>query len=210
MPFVKIKHTKNYFISSSGYVFKTYLRKEIKVPAFFNESRSDVFVNIEGRVLNLLYLMCEHFNITQSDTETLKYTVNENLEIPLGSIIKRRRTLDLTDADYALIKAYKCAEKSNAANQRALDKITPSVVLRVLKMYNFRCVYCNCEISSKLWHLDHYYPLSKHGKNILENLVSSCDRCNIMKGNQTGEQFYSRCAQIVKNFMFYKLEDASV
>jgi hypothetical protein len=45
---------------------------------------------------------------------------------------------------------------------------------------NYTCVWCG-EFDGVILHLDHLYPLSKGGTNDLENLVTSCERCNLGK-----------------------------
>ncbi|MCS6774180.1 MAG: HNH endonuclease [Thermoflexales bacterium] len=52
---------------------------------------------------------------------------------------------------------------------------------------NFRCEYCGVsedEAGGELT-VDHFVPLSKGGTNDLENLVYSCSRCNLYKGDYT-------------------------
>lgn len=45
---------------------------------------------------------------------------------------------------------------------------------------NYTCVWCG-EFDGVTLHLDHLYPSSKGGTNDPENLVTSCDRCNLGK-----------------------------
>ena len=73
-----------------------------------------------------------------------------------------------------------------------VEKITPSL----LKEYWIkkgidpqRCYHCNKTFEGLYEHLDHYYPLSKGGGHIKENLVPSCEHCNRTKGNKTPEEW---------------------
>lgn len=55
----------------------------------------------------------------------------------------------------------------------------------IYKRDGFRCVYCG---SSRHLTVDHVVPKSQGGKDVWENLVTACQRCNIKKGNRTPEQ----------------------
>lgn len=56
---------------------------------------------------------------------------------------------------------------------------------RVYKRDNYECVYCD---SKKALTIDHVIPKSKGGSNTWENLVTSCFKCNLKKGNRTPEE----------------------
>ena len=56
---------------------------------------------------------------------------------------------------------------------------------RIYRRDNFECVYCG---SNKNLTLDHVIPKSKGGKNSWENLVTSCFKCNLKKGNKTPDE----------------------
>jgi 5-methylcytosine-specific restriction endonuclease McrA len=43
---------------------------------------------------------------------------------------------------------------------------------------------------------DHFIPLSKGGKNTIQNLVLSCSTCNVMKADQLTRDFFSNIKQI--------------
>lgn len=45
---------------------------------------------------------------------------------------------------------------------------------------------CKCGKSGKL-HLDHIIPISKGGKNELNNIQILCQKCNLLKGNKKNE-----------------------
>lgn len=56
---------------------------------------------------------------------------------------------------------------------------------RIYKRDGNSCVYCG---SNKNLTLDHVIPKSRGGKNEWTNLVTSCFRCNLKKGNKTPEE----------------------
>jgi hypothetical protein len=53
-----------------------------------------------------------------------------------------------------------------------------------LKKYNFTCQYCGRKAPEVMFHTDHIIPMSKGGGSNIENLILSCDECNIGKGNK--------------------------
>lgn len=57
--------------------------------------------------------------------------------------------------------------------------------VRVYKRDNYECVYCG---SSTHLTLDHVIPKSRGGKNTWDNLVTSCFKCNLRKGDKTPEE----------------------
>ena len=53
---------------------------------------------------------------------------------------------------------------------------------------NNSCQYCGNKLRTEDLNLDHVVPLSRGGKNTWENVVCSCIRCNMRKGNRTVEE----------------------
>jgi 5-methylcytosine-specific restriction endonuclease McrA len=56
---------------------------------------------------------------------------------------------------------------------------------RIYKRDNYECVYCG---SKKDLTLDHVLPKSRGGGNDWTNLVTSCFKCNLKKGNKTPDE----------------------
>ena len=52
---------------------------------------------------------------------------------------------------------------------------------------DFTCQYCGRRMPSKELNLDHVMPRALGGKATWENLVTSCRRCNFVKGSATPE-----------------------
>lgn len=61
--------------------------------------------------------------------------------------------------------------------------ISPSLRLRVFTRDNFSCRYCGVHLNDSKLVVDHVVPVSKGGKNNLENLVTACETCNLGKSN---------------------------
>jgi hypothetical protein len=61
---------------------------------------------------------------------------------------------------------------------------------------NNYCFYCRRQLDQHAkdthMHVDHYWPWSKGGSNELGNLVPSCARCNLAKGNKPPKLFMRR------------------
>lgn len=48
---------------------------------------------------------------------------------------------------------------------------------------NYTCQFTHCNRRAE--NIDHVHPRSKGGKNVWENVVASCERCNSKKANKT-------------------------
>lgn len=85
----------------------------------------------------------------------------------------------------------KCSSK--AGMQRYNKKLKEQGLLKrdvalrfeILKRDNFQCQYCgrnpkedNCKL-----HIDHIYPKSKGGRDIKDNLITACEKCNLGKSD---------------------------
>ena len=71
---------------------------------------------------------------------------------------------------------------------------------KIFKRDNFKCIYCgrsSIEDGVKL-HLDHIRPKSKNGKDLIDNIVTSCEKCNVSKGNTISEELIEKISNIVK------------
>jgi 5-methylcytosine-specific restriction endonuclease McrA len=55
----------------------------------------------------------------------------------------------------------------------------------IYKRDNYMCSYCGAKENLTI---DHIIPSSRGGKDIWDNLVSCCNRCNTLKGNRTPEE----------------------
>lgn len=55
---------------------------------------------------------------------------------------------------------------------------------QVLERDGYRCRYCGKR--SERFHMDHVYPVSKGGETTVDNLVTSCPKCNNKKSNNVG------------------------
>lgn len=85
---------------------------------------------------------------------------------------------------YHQTKKGKIARINSKHKRRLMEKsgdVTNEQLLALIK--NARnCYWCNCNLEDVKIHIDHYVPLSKGGEHTLNNLVISCDACNMKKG----------------------------
>ena len=57
----------------------------------------------------------------------------------------------------------------------------------VFKRDSFKCQYCGESAPEVILHVDHINPVFEGGKNVLTNLITSCESCNQGKGKRTLE-----------------------
>ena len=60
--------------------------------------------------------------------------------------------------------------------------IGKKVRFEVFKRDDFSCVYCGATPPSVILQIDHIHPVAQGGKNDIDNLITSCQSCNIGKG----------------------------
>jgi len=66
-------------------------------------------------------------------------------------------------------------------NSRYIDE---KLRKRILDRDGYRCRYCGSKLAP--FHIDHVYPFSKGGESTFDNLVVSCQICNLRKHNTVG------------------------
>lgn len=200
----QLKNHPKYFIHPAGFVVKVIgPKKEERVINIRDEKSDTVYVEIDGEMKNLLYLMIENFLQNIKITEQYSCSINSDTNnIPLGGIKITGFVSELSDEINETIIKFDCKKRADNANVRARHYLTAVHVAQCLIINNHKCVYCDCELHIKNWHLDHYNPLSKGGTNTFANIVPSCSTCNIMKGAMQPSDFYKRCLKIVDKFKF--------
>lgn len=66
------------------------------------------------------------------------------------------------------------------------DPIPARLRFRVLQRDGFRCQYCGSSQQAGVrLHVDHIVPVARGGATELDNLMTSCERCNIGKGTMS-------------------------
>jgi len=85
--------------------------------------------------------------------------------------------------------SYKCGKKAVKIKSLANRKkgIFPNIWLKlrfeVFKRDNFTCQYCGRKAPNVILQTDHILPKNKGGNNNINNLITSCEDCNLGKGD---------------------------
>lgn len=78
---------------------------------------------------------------------------------------------------------------SNARRRQGeTNRVTGSQIKARLELYEFRCAYCGTAIQDD-YELDHIMPVSRGGKNVIENIAPVCLSCNRSKYDRTVEEW---------------------
>jgi 5-methylcytosine-specific restriction endonuclease McrA len=103
---------------------------------------------------------------------------------------RKERYLKIKDTlKYKLMKKQSEFKRRSITNQ---TKIDADQLTKLIQDSNNTCFWCDCDIPKGELHLDHIYPLSKGGENIIYNLVVSCKTCNLKKHAKDPEQWLSQ------------------
>lgn len=85
----------------------------------------------------------------------------------------------------------KCRQYS--ANRRARIKANGGVFtwaqfMQVFELFGRKCAYCRCDLTEQTVTVDHVIPISKGGRNSIDNLAPACKSCNSSKKDRTDWQ----------------------
>jgi len=72
-----------------------------------------------------------------------------------------------------------------------VNDLTQADISKQREFQNGKCYYCKQELDNKgRGHIEHKTPLSRGGHNTKTNIVISCSKCNLVKGQMTEEEYY--------------------
>jgi hypothetical protein len=74
----------------------------------------------------------------------------------------------------------------------------PENRLRIFERDDYRCHYCQKQLTRFTATLDHIQPVSRGGDNSYENLVTACLHCNSRRGNRAVMDMYVEDSSSVK------------
>ncbi len=60
---------------------------------------------------------------------------------------------------------------------------------QVFQRDNFTCQYCGRKAPECILEIDHRFPKSKGGRDNIKNYITSCQECNLGKGDSILEEF---------------------
>ena len=89
----------------------------------------------------------------------------------------------------AIVKMSNYRRRSRNVNSPAEASKVKAWLSKAHSQDRFTCFYCKNTFGQKSLHVDHYVPISKGGRNVVENLVTSCSRCNRRKSDKCPERF---------------------
>lgn len=72
--------------------------------------------------------------------------------------------------------------------RKKLRKIESYSNRMLFKRDNYRCMYCGFDYPYSELTRDHIFPRSRGGKDVWENVVAACKRCNHSKADRTPEE----------------------
>ena len=89
-------------------------------------------------------------------------------------------------------KNYARAQQARRARVNSLpDTLTTEQYNENLNHFDYKCAYCECELTPDNHHIEHVYPISRgvYGTT-KENCIPSCDSCNSSKHAKTLAEWY--------------------
>ena len=93
------------------------------------------------------------------------------------------------------IKIRKKLQKHKRRFREQQGKIKPSEIRELRIKQNNRCYWCSTSIA-KTYQIDHYYPLSKDGEHLIENIVLACPHCNMSKHDKDPIEFANKLGRL--------------
>lgn len=175
---------------SCGKVFTTTIKSRVYCS---NVCRIKYYskLHIKNTKIRKYEIMCKYCkNIFITDQPNRKYCNNDCLKNYYKENSKKTKTKTVYDkcvvcneeflktAKYHICCSENCKEKHRIRNLSVGRFV-------IFNRDNFTCIYCgrnSIEDNIKL-HVDHIIPISKGGKNTADNLVTSCEDCNLEKHN---------------------------
>lgn len=172
------------------------------------ENGAYILIEKDGKEIKCLLaeLVLITFHENYKPGYRIKYDDGDMYNISIENLRVKKVTTMLNQkavGEQALIGDWCCGSKASSANSRYahLNQIvTPNEVLRCLVVCNFKCFYCGSGLNQRKWHLDHYIPTSKNGKNVFENLRPSCKWCNMMKSDMFYEEVIKQSHRMIEYF----------
>ena len=89
-------------------------------------------------------------------------------------------------------------------------KLTTTGIRIILKKQRCRCIYCGVKLDSKNLTLDHRIPLSRNGKNAVDNIDCTCYDCNVLKHARTKSEFKAFLKRYLSRIQAYQCEPKAV
>ncbi len=103
---------------------------------------------------------------------------------------QQKRNFESSQLDNEKIRAKARKEVEYLANeQNNIETLIQKYVL--LSETNYKCIYCNDNVTIENMEIEHILPISKSADDSMNNKACACRSCNSNKGNKTPYQFLS-------------------
>ncbi len=71
------------------------------------------------------------------------------------------------------------------------ERLNAATLRNILIRDNWQCQYCGCKLTLRTATKDHVQATANGGRNVIENMVASCKRCNNLKADMSLSKFES-------------------
>ena len=105
-----------------------------------------------------------------------------------GKRIKARREFNKRHIPNHVSWARKAARVNNRCAKISNDKISGNELRQIYLSQNQKCAYCHVELGSE-FQVEHKIPLSRGGRNTIDNICLSCADFNRLKWTRTHDEF---------------------
>lgn len=128
--------------------------------------------------------LSKKYRLTEKGKETKLRNVHKFRSTPEGMKLQYQWNNKWRVKNHDKVKQYRIISEHRRRFPLEKDKITIYQWDELKKKHGYACIHCKkCEPEIKLTQ-DHIIPLSKGGRNIIENIQPLCRSCNCKKSNK--------------------------
>jgi CRISPR/Cas system Type II protein with McrA/HNH and RuvC-like nuclease domain len=120
-----------------------------------------------------------------SDLQTINHELGENYNSFIDWAANRR--VNFNPDIIEELNIYKEGDLENKRMYEINVKLWNEIRIKVFKRDDYTCAYCKQK--GGILEIDHIIPFSKGGSDELNNLVTSCRKCNRQKKNKSVKDF---------------------
>lgn len=138
---------------------------------------------------------------------TRMYENPKRKESGFGGNFWRRKAYTVNTVGRARLAKLKGVKTSSIRMTDLEWECKPQDLAKLFEKQNGKCFYCKCKLKHDWLQVDHVVPLSRGGKNTLDNIVLTCKDCNNLKNTKTGEEFFAFVREYTKRFLVAEASD---
>lgn len=137
------------------------------------------------RAIQAKYRAAHREEVLERQRRCAKRAYDANPEKNKAEVKARQKANPERSRAYRRITGHR--RRANKAANGGMPGTVPAwLVSKILDIFHGLCVYC---LGKNATELDHVVPLSKGGKNSVDNLLPACKSCNSSKGTKDPEAF---------------------